>query len=439
MTVKTDTETPFIVTAQEFQSKNSGNTPSWVTQIRSNGVSRLKELGLPTTKDEEWKYTNISFLNQHRFQSSSGLKIAELEVFKGYLSSAEINVVFVNGVFAPEWSNLRDLPKGLSIQILSDLIKKDDKALEGFLKKVEALEADYFLSLNNSLLQNGALIQIDAKVKIDPLIHIVHVTSLAQGEIVSAPRTLIAAGKSSEASILESHLSTTQESIYLSSPVTDIWLADDAKLLYCKSQDESRKAYHIGTTRAWLGRDSQFHTFSLVTGGAITRNNLSISLNAPGAGAILNGLYAVSEHQHVDNHTCVDHRVANCTSNQLYKGIMVDAARAVFNGKIFVRKDAQQTNAYQLNKNLLLGKESRVDTKPQLEIFANDVKCTHGATIGQLNEDEVFYLQTRAISRSAATKLLVRGFVDDAINTIGHEAIIAKLNGLLNPIFTTIK
>ena len=200
------------------------------------------------------------------------------------------------------------------------------------------------------------------------------------------PRTLITLDQSSEVTVLESHIAFNDQIVYFTNALTDVFIEENATLHYSKAQKESLNAFHIGQTRVCQERNSNYDGFTLTAGSKLTRNNLNIVLNGEGAGAILNALYSIYGEQHVDNHTSVDHRVPNCTSNQLYKGILNNDSRAVFNGKVFVRPIAQQTNSYQLNKNLLLGDKCRVDTKPQLEIFADDVKCTHGATIGQLDE-----------------------------------------------------
>jgi Fe-S cluster assembly protein SufD len=221
--------------------------------------------------------------------------------------------------------------------------------------------------------------------------------------------------------------------------LTDIYLAPNAVCRYNQVQRESLKATHINATRVWQERDAVFDGFSLTVGGAVTRHNLDIIINGEGGQATLNGLYSVRERQHVDNHTSVDHRFPNGTSNQLYKGILNDQARAVFNGKIFVRPIAQLTNSYQLNKNLILGKDCRVDTKPQLEISADDVKCTHGATVGQLNDEEIFYLRTRAIPRSKAVEMLSHGFVDDILNKIQHPRVREHFQELVKPTLSAVQ
>jgi Fe-S cluster assembly protein SufD len=216
-------------------------------------------------------------------------------------------------------------------------------------------------------------------------------------------------------------------------------IACNAQVGYCKVQAESHQAVHIGTTRVWQDAGSSLDAFSFAYGGQMIRNNLSVFLKGQGACTTMNGLYAIDGSQHVDNHTLLDIQQPDCTCSQLYKGLLNGHSRAVFNGKIYVHSAAQKTNAYQLNKHLLLGRDARVDTKPQLEIFADDVKCTHGATIGQLSEEEIFYLQSRCISQKMAIVLLSKGFIDDIINTIKVDSIRGKLSRLLLKKFPEVK
>ena len=264
------------------------------------------------------------------------------------------------------------------------------------------------------------------------MIHIIHVAS-GDSKAFIAPRNVIYAEQSSECTILESHIAFEDNSTYLATPLSDFYLEENSTIHYAKAQKESLKAYHVGNTRVWQERNTNFDSISIMVGAAITRNNLDIVIDGEGSNANLHGLYFLHGKQHADNHTSVDHRQPNCTSNQLYKGILEGSSRSVFNGKIFVNEIAQLTNSYQLNKNLLLGKDCRVDTKPQLEIFADDVKCTHGATIGQLEKDEVFYLQSRCISKQDATKILVRGFIEDLLVDVSSETLQDKIHWLVEP------
>jgi len=410
------------------------NSPQWATALRQEAASRFTKLGLPTVKDEEWKYTNLAPITTRTFHlpAPETAPILKEELF-AYCDKSEINIVLVNGHFVPEFSNLKEIPEGITILSLDEAFKKTTNLAE-LLKKQKSLNDDAFVALNDALVRDGVYIEVGKKALIKDLIHIVHVTDTKDANAALFPRNLIVVNRQAEATVLESHLGLSGQS-YLANPVSDIFLDEDAKLIYCKAQNEGAAAFHIGTTRIWQERNSQLTSFSMMVGAHLTRNNLNIRLNGEGAGSILHGLYITNSDQHVDNHTCVDHQTPNCTSNQLYKGILTEKSRAVFNGKIFVRQIAQKTNSYQLNKNLILGEDCRVDTKPQLEIYADDVKCTHGATIGQLNEDEIFYLQTRCIDRNKAIKMLSRGFVDDILETIPNQSINTKLHKLLAPTF----
>lgn len=426
--------------------KSSG----WLAQLREEGLARFRTLGIPTVKDEGWKYTNLSALAGHRYALSakSALSPAQRkDVLVRYCGKADVNIVFVNGALDKELSNFEKIPPprgeeslpaaGIEISMLRDALLKDAAALKEIWACYDPQKDPAFVALNKAFTQEGVYIHVKDKIIANQLIHILHVTqadgSADGGAIAMFPHTVIRLGKSSEASVLETHVGLSDENIYLAGPLTDVLLEENATLHYSKAQKESLKAYHVGTTRVWQTRDSTFNGFSLVAGASITRNDLDIVINGEGAAAFLNGLYSVHKDQHVDNHTSVDHRAPNATSNQLYKGVLNDAARAVFNGKIFVRSIAQQTNSYQLNKNLLLGKECRVDTKPQLEIFADDVKCTHGATIGQFNEDEIFYLQARGVPRKIATRLLTQGFVDDVLNRLTRDSVREQVARLVAP------
>ena len=428
----------FIKDFDSTQNRLQSEDPSWIKNLRKASLNRFLECGIPTSKDEEWKYTNVSALNDLTLaiaHSGSILENNQLQKFLG----PEINLVFVNGKFVKELSYAGIPAKGLTIRSWQQAIENDEKIIEQLLKKYDLQAQKPFVALNQSLAQEGIFVDVAANTAIPSLIHVVHITSSHAGALFTTPRCFIHLGKSSEASIVETHICFNKDLSYFSNPLTDVYLDENAILHYSKAQSESLKAYHIGTTRVWQERNSSYYGFSLSVGAALTRHDLDIILNGEGCHSTLNGLYAVDKAQHVDNHTSVDHRFPNCTSNQLYKGILNGDARAVFNGKIFVRPIAQLTNSYQLNKNLVLGHNCRIDTKPQLEIFADGVKCTHGATIGQLNEDELFYLQTRAIPKKRAVIMLSHGFVDDIINKVQNPAVQNIFNSLLVPVFQALE
>lgn len=439
MISNTKTKVNFIEGLDNLARSWDGQVPRWAKELRSKGLARFIELGVPTTKNEEWKYTNVAPIIQRKFQLPVEIKFTELQQLKAHLNDEEVNIVFINGAFVRELSSLDKKIKGLTVKTVQQALKDEDLEFEQLLKKYNPDDETTFVALNRALATDGAYITIAPNAVIGEVIHIVHITSPGNHEIITADHSVIAAGKSSEATILESHLAFSDKTSYLATPLTDIFLAENAVLNYCKTQKESAKAFHIGTTRVWQEGNSNLNGFSLVTSGLLTRNNLDVVLNGEGANGGINGLYCVNGQEHVDNHTSVDHRVPNCTSNQLYKGILNGSAHAVFNGKIFVRPIAQKTNSYQLNKNLLFGNECQINTKPQLEIQADDVKCTHGATIGQLNEDEIFYLQSRAIARKQAVTMLAHGFVDDILAKIGNDSIKKRADILLEPTFKALE
>lgn len=425
--------TDFIRDFEALTKNRAEGSPAWFKDFRAASLERFTQNGIPTTKDEEWKYTNVAALAEKSFTVLENGALVASDELSAYLSKDEIRLVFVNGHYSPELSSPKT-PEGLTITALKDALAKNEADIKPVLEKFKDME-NSFAALNTTLLSDGAFIRVDANKHITPLIHIVHVASAAKGSALFLPRTVLSVGKSAQASIIESHVAFDDKLVYFANACSDIYLDENATLHYAKAQKESLKAVHVGNTRVWQETNSNLLSISVVCGAGLTRNNIDIILNGEGINSTLDGLYSTYEHMHVDNHTSVDHRFPNCQSNQLYKGILNEKSRAVFNGKIFVRDIAQKTNSYQLNKNLLLGRDCRVDTKPQLEIFADDVKCTHGATIGQLNEDELFYLQTRGVPRKDAVRLLARGFAEDLLDTLKEEEMVRKLHILLAPSF----
>jgi Fe-S cluster assembly protein SufD len=431
---KTDT---FISNIDTLTTAIQTEGPDWLKDFRRQNLNRFFDQGFPSIKDEEWKYTNVAPILKQRYVLREKVQTIDVNSLGSYYDDTETNLVFINGQFSPQLSSTKNLPKGIVISNLRNTLTSDSSKIEKFLKVFRQPSENAFLSINQAVPSDGAYIEVADNIVFEKLIHIIHITTSDNEALLTVPKTFIYLGRSSEITVLESHISVN-DTIYLSSALTDIYIQENATIHYTKAQAESKNAYHIGGTRAWQEQNSNFDGFSLMTGASLTRNNLDIILAGEGSTAVLNGLYCVTDKQHVDNHTSVDHQVPNCVSNQLYKGILTDSTHAVFNGKIFVRDIAQKTNSYQLNKNLLLGNDCRVDTKPQLEIFADDVKCTHGATIGQLNEDEIFYLRTRGIQKSQAIKMLSRGFVDDILNNIKNDSINRKLHQLIEPIFANL-
>ena len=423
---------------QQYQSKLENTSGSWLKAFRQKSFNQFAEISMPTVKDEEWKYSSLADLVNRRFQIASRHQLIEAKQFENYRDKADINIVLINGVLWGELSGLKHLPQGLKITSLNETLAHNNNEIQDTISKLTPNDTKAFLWMNQALFLDGIFIQVEKNAVIEPLVHIIHVTSGIAADTIVFPRSFISVGEAAQVDFLESYI-CFEPVPYLSNAVTDMRIASNAVVSYCKAKAESQQAMHIGATRIWQEGGSSLDSFTFNHGGAFCRNNLSVLIKGEGTNTIMNGLYAIDGNQHVDNHTLLDIQHPNCTSYQLYKGLLNGKSRAIFNGKIYVHAIAQKTNAYQLNKHLLLGKEARVDTKPQLEIFADDVKCTHGATIGQLSQEEIFYLQSRCITQQMAIQLLSKGFVDDIINTIKSDSIRGKLSRLLLKKFPEVK
>jgi Fe-S cluster assembly protein SufD len=422
----------------EYQSKLGHTSGAWLKAFRQKSFDQWAETRMPTQKDEEWKYLSLAEVVNRRFKIATRHQLIENKQFEDYRDKRDINIVLVNGVLWSELSDLKHLPHGLTVLSLNAVLAHNNTEIQDTISKLTPNDTKTFLWMNQALFLDGVYIQIAKNAVIEPLVHIIHVTSGISPETIVFPRIFISVQEAAQVNILESHIGF-EPVPYLSNAVTDMRIGPHAIVGYCKAQAESHQAVHIGTTRIWQEAASSLDSFSFIHGSEVSRNNLSVLIKGEGTNTIMNGLYAIDGNQLVDNHTLLDIQHPHCTGYQLYKGLLNGKSRAIFNGKVYVHSQAQKTNAYQLNKHLLLGKEARVDTKPQLEIFADDVKCTHGATIGQLSQEEIFYLQSRCIPAQMAIQLLSKGFIDDIINTIKSDPIRGKLSRLLLKKFPEIK
>lgn len=416
-----------------FQQQVGGDA-SWLTRLRESALDRFEQLGFPAVDAEEWKYTNVTPLAKTRFEPvfeneavASTIEAGDLEAFS-YTESRGGRLVFINGVFNAGLSTLDALNEKVIALDLASAIK--DERYRELVREHLARQADYnqdgLTALNTAFLSSGAFILIPRGVKVETPLHLLFLSDPRSSQPVSFPRVLIVAEPESAATVIESYASIA-EGTYWTNAVVEIVLAEGAHLEHYKVQHESLEAFHIATTNAALGRNSNFETTTINLGAKLSRHNIHVGLDNEGAACRVDGLYIVGAGQHTDTHSLIDHSQPHCTSRQLYKGILDGKSRAVFNGKVFVREGAQQTDAQQTNRNLLLSKEARVDTKPQLEIFADDVKCAHGATVGQLEEEELFYLISRGLHPELAQNLLTYGFAEEVIDKIKIESIKIQL------------
>ncbi|MGI8566907.1 MAG: Fe-S cluster assembly protein SufD [Pyrinomonadaceae bacterium] len=408
---------------------NGNSAPSWVEELRENALERFDELGFPTVDQEDWKYTNIASIAKNTFTFATGRRdiAAELAPFI-YAEAKSSRLVFVNGVYRADFSSIASLPAGVVVVNLREAFSGEHaETLRGYLARSRAEDEDAFTALNTAFLGDGAFLLVPKGVRVDAPVHLLFLADAAGEKPIAFPRVLIVAERGSEATVIESY-AAIDESVYFTDAVTEIFVGEGARLVHYKVQRESERAFHIAQTHADLGRDSVFDSTTITLGAQLSRHGINVQLDHPGVECHVDGLYLVGDGQHADTHSIIDHRQPHCASRQNYKGILDGKSRAVFNGRVFVRRDAQKTDAVQSNKNLLLSNEARVDTKPQLEIFADDVKCAHGATVGQLEEEELFYLASRGLHPELARNLLTYGFAEELIEKIKIESIKTQLD-----------
>jgi Fe-S cluster assembly protein SufD len=421
---KTDIKQYFINQFDEFEKSLNGEKSSDFHKVRKDAISKFAELAFPTQKNEEWKYTNISSLLKHNFSPVSTKENVSLETINKFLFDKMEHslLVFVNGEFSPDLSKLIDIPNGVVIGSLAEALKNNNPVVKKHLGKYAGNENYFFTTLSTAFTKDGAFIYVpDGKVVEDP-IHIIFITKSGSKKILTQPRNLFVAGNNSQVTIIE-HYVSYEDSVYFTNSVTEIVADENATVDHIKLQEESNKAFHIARMEVDQERSSNFSSHLISHGAEISRNDFNARFNDKGSECMLNGLFMIGDQQLFDAHTMIDHAKPHCNSHEHYKGILQDKSRGVFNGKVMVRRDAQKTNAFQENNTILLSDNAVMNTKPQLEIFADDVKCSHGATIGKLNDEAKFYLKSRGISEESATAILIHAFASDVITSIKIRAL----------------
>ena len=416
-----------------FEKEQGGKVPPWLRAVRATAIDRFAERGFPGARDEEWRFTPLAPLLQVPFQLAvsrpSAPAASALERFR-FDTGEGPRLIFINGQFSPELSQSRALPKGVFAGNLEGALNQYPEQVQAHLTRHARFEDAPFAALNTAFLRDAAVVVLPRNAVLTEPIHLVFV-AVGEGEPTAAyPRALILAGVNSQAAIVQSYLGPAA-SVYFTNAVTEIVAEEGALLDHYKLQRESRRAFHLETMQVRQGRSSKFLSNNITLGGAWVRNEIGVSLTAEGCECTLNGLYFGSDNQLIDNHTIIDHAMPHCASHELYKGILDGKARGVFNGKIFVRQDAQKTDAKQTNKTLLLSDDATINTKPQLEIYADDVKCTHGATVGQLSAEAIFYLRARGIGLQEARSLLTYAFANDVVGKIQVEPLRRQLEHML--------
>jgi Fe-S cluster assembly protein SufD len=406
---------------------------------RAAGAAAFARLGYPTRRDEDWHYTSVTPIAEAGFAPATERPATDdaslADALAPFVFGEGPLVVFLNGRFAPALSSLAALPEGIRVLPLLEAAEREPELLARALGRAAAPDRDGFTALNASHTGEGVLVHVGKEMVADAPVQIVHVMDTRGAGIASHPRHLFVVERHGKASVVESFVALADVA-YFTNVVTEAYVEDGATLSVMRIQRESRTAFHVGTVEARQGRDSHFTTFTFQTGGALSRSNVYTVLGGEGCGTTLNGLYMLDGQQHGDHQTRVEHVAPNCYSREVYKGLLDGAAHGVFNGKVYVHPEAQKTDGKQTNNTLLLSERAQIDTKPQLEIFADDVKCTHGATVGRIDETSLFYLKSRGVSARLAKQLLMYAFAADVLETIENPAIVERLERITLERFT---
>jgi Fe-S cluster assembly protein SufD len=430
--------TPLLSGLGPAQQALADSGPDWLRTMRRRGRERFDSLGLPAPTDEDWRNTNLSPIVGTRFGSPAESTTADLTL-RGidWVSDIAARLVFVDGRFCAESSDLSSLPTGVRVGAISSLLADEDaETLREHLGSIVRDEPTAFEALNASMVQDGAAILVGQGAVLETPIQIVYASRGGELPTISHPRTLVVAQPGSRARLVE--LFTGEPgAVYMTNSVSEVSVADNATVEHYRLQLESEEAYHVSTFVSRQGRDSRYINHNLNFGGRLVRHNVRGVLDGEGGYADLLGLYMPHGRQHVDNHTVLDHAAAHCGSREVYKGILDDRARSIFKGRIIVREGSQQTDAKQSNPNLLLSKEALAHTRPQLEIYADDVKCTHGATVGRLDGDAIFYLRSRGVPVAEARRLMIRAFAGEVLERCEIDSlrdrleaeVVRRLNG----------
>jgi Fe-S cluster assembly protein SufD len=424
----------YLKELESFASPATAEGPEWLDAIRQAAKAQFARTGFPSSREEEWRFTPVSPIAQTSWRAATGGSdsVGREQLAPFVFGHDEwCTLVFVNGEFAPRLSTAGSLPPGVIATSLSEALSQDGDLLHRHFGRYAAIEESPFTALNTAFFRDGGFVHVPSGVDLALPINLVFVTDEEAAGTAIHPRNLILVERNARASVVESYVTLSTVARYWTNPVTEVWTGANSWMEHTRIQRESEAAFHVATTQAEISRDSHYRSFSMAMGAALARHNLNARLADQYSEALLYGLYITRGEQLVDNHTVLYHDHPHCHSWEVYKGILDGHSRAVFNGKVMVRPEAQKTDAKQTNRNLILSNFAKVDTKPQLEIFADDVKCTHGATVGQLDEAAVFYARSRGLSVEEARRVLTYAFAAEVIEEVALEPVRAELNRLL--------
>ncbi len=404
----------------EMEARGEASEPVWLHQLRSEGWASFSANGFPTVRDEDWRFTSLAPLTRTPFRRATAADDLIPGIEALHLSGAACRLVFVNGRFAPGLSATGNLPAGLQVSSLVQALGDKTGGAEQHLGRYVNLRRDAFAALNTALWEDGAYIRIRRGARIEQPVHLLFLSTTGGAPTMTHPRTLIVAEPASQAVIVEDYVSSGNGAAF-SNSVTELVAAGDAIVSHYLVERENYDSFNVSTLRIEQARGANVSSHSILLGGGLVRNNVHPVLNGPGAECLINGLFVGAGRQHLDNYMLVEHASPNGSSRQFYNGILDQQARGVFHGRIVVHKDAQKTDAKQTNRNLLLSDDARIDTKPQLEIRADDVKCTHGATIGRIEDEPLFYLRSRGLDERSARNLLLYAFAAECLDRMMEQ------------------
>ncbi len=423
----------YLSAFKEFENALNGQSQKPVHGLRTSAIERFETLGFPNTRDEDWIHTNVGPLTKVVFDPAADITAGDLASPIPDLDCPTL--VFVNGRHSADLSTPGDsLPNSITVTSINQAIESENQQILGHLAQHAEYDENTFTALNTAFINDGALIHVPRGTVVESPIHLLFVSRGTQ--TVSHPRVLLVAEDNARVTVIETYVG---EGDYFTNSVTELVAGDNTVVDHYKLGLEDPRAYHIAAMQTTQGASSNVSTHSISLGGLLVRNEVSAKLNGEGCEATVNGFYLLEESQHLDNHTLIEHAKPNCTSHELYKGILGGSSQGVFRGRIHVHQIAQKTDAYQTNQNLLLSEDADVNTKPQLEIYADDVKCSHGATIGQLDEHAIFYLRARGITHENAQQLLVHAFANDIINRVEVEPVRNHLDAIVMSKFEKLR
>ncbi len=420
-----DKDNGYINGFSEFEKTVPGSDLGWLKSIRHDAINKFSELGFPTLKDEDWRFTNLAPIARSSFDiAENGLdQISSQDLAPFQFEDPQITeLVFINGHYSERLSKTTNLPDGVIVKSLAEAIETEQGLLQDHLAKYAEFKDEAFTALNTAFMSDGGFVYIPKGTILESSIHFLYISSGGENPYITNPRNLIVAEDNTQANIVE-HYASLSDDVYLSNVVTEIAVGENSTIGHYLIELESKKAFNVSTLRVQQARSSNIRSHSVLLGGSLVRNNVHPVLAGEGCDSLINGLFMSSHRQHMDNYMKVEHASPHCDSRQLYNGVLDGRSRGVFHGRIIVHEDAQKTDAKQTNRNLLLSDNAQIDTKPQLEIYADDVKCTHGATIGQIDENALFYLRSRGIPEEASRDIIMNAFTNETLDSMAVESV----------------